>query len=214
MSLKNERHKEPNGKLQAPSGILLITACSYTQAGLVSLAVSRGAIIDLLEQPADLVNIVQTKYSRVVCDMCGDLAGCLSRVALLGLALSQGIPGVVITPGPPPPWLYCTLRCLAGKMANLSVMQKSVSLDDMIVLATGEAPKGIPTLLEALPEHTPGLSRRELEVMQALLCGESVKIMASRTGLKEVTLHAHRQHGIYKLGMRRRKNSLEASVLK
>lgn len=195
-----------NALTLCPGRVGLLPDCRYTQAGLESLAQARGLSVHILTQDARALTGPPAPVSRAICHLGGDLAGRLAQVARLGEYLQNrgdSLPVTLLT-REPMPWLYGTLLHLTGRTQSLQAvwtLDVRSPLADIVDLMWGTFPSGAHPL-RGRGSYTlaSGLTRRELEVVSAVLAGERIRDMAQRTGLSVSALYAQRHHGLRKLG--------------
>lgn len=196
--------------------LCLIPACGFVQAGLEALGRQAGHRVDVLAHRGDMLRLFPLNYRRVACDLSGELATVLDRLALLAMLLrlrTAAPPAVVLLTRQPPAWLYGTLLQLMGHMTvlpDLWLMDDRAPVADLTTLVSGGLPAGRrPLPLPAGGALATGLTARELSVMVAMLNGETVRAQAARLGITVSTVHSHRHEGRRKLGMLRGRGPYE-----
>lgn len=190
--------------------VCLIPSCSYARAGLTALAEETGVCIrELKGLPAELSGSAGT-FRLLICHLDGDTASLVDGVSLLGhvLRVHHSTQPVVILTRADVSWLYGTLLHLTGRAENLKsvwLLDACCPVSNLAWLMAGTLP-GSARLLHAGAScsKATGLTRREMEVVRAVLRGERIGDMVRRTGLTKTVLYTLRAGGLRKLGMSRK----------
>ena len=174
------------------------------------MALAQGRVVHIADDETGIMPRPPRPFSQVICHFSEDIAGQLRQVALLGHLLQvygSALP-VTLLVRERMPWLYGTLLHLTGQAAGLQgvwVLDARTPVAGLAALMQGVRPAAA-TPLSGRESYTlaTGLTRRELEVVTAVLTGERMREMALRTGLSPSVLYAQRHHGLRKLGAGKR----------
>lgn len=185
-------------------GVALISHCQFTRSGLTFLGKATGQRVQVMRRMSDVIRPRKVPFRLVICHPCGDLAQMMRAIVLLVHCLLAGQAGVpvVILSRSRCSWLYGTLLRHIRDRTLLRVVERidpGTSLSGLMAMVQGDLQVSSGTLTG--DPRAAGLSREEMVAVMALLKGEKMTEMASRTGLSVSVLYARRLRGLRKLGV-------------
>ncbi|MGN6128362.1 MAG: response regulator transcription factor [Humibacter sp.] len=196
-----------------PAGLRSQISCAVSDDGgtVVSLSLNRAGADFTDRERSDLTRylaLIQQLWSRAdeterSAALVAALQHAVNGAGLLVLAVSSRSEQLYVSEelaalGRSYPDLLDDLVSWAGRAASLS---GSVALDPRHALAVETATAGDVTVIRCRPTDPLGLTRREVEVLQAVAAGDTADAIAWSLHLSVGTVHKHLEHVYEKLGV-------------